>query len=122
MTKLRVAEEKTKLALATLAEKLPKVLDDFQTALFDRAVKFRDDNTVSVESWDDFVDVFTAGESKFVYAHWDGTTETEDLIKEETKATIRCIPLDGEGPAPEPGECIKTGNSSKQRVLFAKAY
>ena len=57
-----------------------------------------------------------------MYAHWDGTTETELAIKEATKATLRCVPLDGEGPAAEPGKCVKTGEPSAQRVLFAKNY
>ena len=85
-------------------------------------VQFREDHTVTVDSWDDFLDVFKEGESKFAWAHWDGTGETEAQIKDETKVTIRCIPLAGQGPDPESGVCIKTGKPSKQRVLFAKAY
>ena len=65
---------------------------------------------------------FEDGQSKFVWAHWDGTIETELAIKDATKATLRCIPLDGEGPAAEPGKCIKSGGASAQRVLFAKNY
>ena len=68
------------------------------------------------------LDIFKDGESKFVWAHWDGTSQTETLIKDETKASIRCIPLPGNGPEPEPGKCIKTSSPSRQRVLFAKAY
>ena len=77
---------------------------------------------MSIDSWDDFVSTFEAPQGSFVWAHWDGTTETELEIKAATKATIRCIPLPGEGPEPEPGTCIKTGRPSTQRVLFAKAY
>jgi prolyl-tRNA synthetase len=122
MTKLRIAESKEKAAIDTLAEKLPGILDDFQDSLLVRARTFREENTVSVDTWDDFTDVFKDGQSKFVWAHWDGTAETETKIKEETKATIRCLALPGQGPASEPGKCIKTGEPSKRRVLYAKAY
>ena len=122
MTKLRVAEDKVKMKIDTLADEMPGVLDGFQKFLLDRALKFRAENTVSVDTWDDFKDVFADGASKFVWCHWDGTRETEAKIKEETKVTIRCIPLQGQGPAPEEGKCIKTGKPSKQRVLMAKAY
>ncbi len=122
MSKLRVAEEKQKLPLDTLTQAIPQMLEDFQGALFERAVRFREENTVQLDSWDDFVDTFKEGESKFVWAHWDGQAESEAKIKEETGATIRSIPLAGQGPAPEPGQCIKSGNPSKQRVLFAKSY
>jgi prolyl-tRNA synthetase len=122
MTRLRVSEGKEKLNMSTLAEDLPGILDTFQNALLERAIQFREANTVSVDTWDDFLDVFKGGESKFAWAHWDGTKETEAKIKEETKVTVRCIPLEGQGPAPEPGTCIKTGKPSSQRVLFAKAY
>ena len=110
------------MAIDSLAADLPGVLEGFQNMLFERAREFREENTVSVDTWDDLVDVFKDGSSKFVWAHWDGTQETEAAIKEETKVTIRCIPLEGQGPAAEPGTCIKTGAPSKQRVLFAKAY
>jgi len=99
-----------------------KVLDEMQADLYQRALARREANTVSVDTWDDFAAVFAGADSKFVWAHWDGSTETELAIKEATKATIRCIPLDGEGPAAEPGTCIKTGAPSAQRVLFAKNY
>ncbi len=122
MTRLRVSEGKEKLPLETLAQDLPGILDHFQATLLGRAEKFREENTVSVDTWDDFIDVFKDGASKFVWAHWDGTAETEAAIKEETRVTVRCIPLAGQGPAPEPGTCIKTGNPSPCRVLFAKAY
>ncbi len=77
----------------------------------------REDNTVLVDSYHDFKTALE--DNKFVMAHWDGTTETELKIKEETKATIRCIPLDNKQ---EEGKCILTGKSSTQRVLFARAY
>jgi prolyl-tRNA synthetase len=122
MTRLRVSEGKEKRNMSTLAEDLPGILDTFQNSLLERAIAFREANTVSVNTWDDFLEVFKDNESKFVWAHWDGTKETEAQIKEETKVTVRCIPLEGQGPAPEPGTCIKTGKPSTQRVLFAKAY
>jgi len=123
MAKRRVTDEgKEKLPIEGIGPAVGKVLDELQADLFQRALARREANTVSVDSWDDFSAVFAGAESKFVWAHWDGTTETELAIKEATKATVRCIPLDGEGPAPEPGTCIKTGEPSAQRVLFAKNY
>ncbi len=122
MTRLRVSEGKEKLKLDTLATELPGVLDGFQNMLLERAKAFRDENTASIDTWGDFTEVFEDGKSKFVWAHWDGTKETEAAIKEETKATIRCLPLPGQGPEAEPGACIKTGQPSKRRVLFARAY
>jgi prolyl-tRNA synthetase len=115
--------QKMTLKLADLGAQIGKLLDDFQEMLFERALELRKSNTVSVDTWKEFADVF-AGEnnSKFVWAHWDGTGETEAAIKAATKATIRCIPLDGEGPTPEPGTCVKSGKSSARRVLFAKNY
>ena len=123
MAKRRVTDDgKEKLPMDGIGPAVGKLLDELQADLFQRALARREANTVSVDSWDDFAAVFADGGSKFVWAHWDGTTETELAIKEATKATVRCIPLDGEGPAPEPGTCIKTGAASAQRVLFAKNY
>ena len=129
MAKMRLAEadergrpQKLTLPMADLGVSIGRLLDEFQEKLFNDALARREANTVSVDSWDDFTDVFQDGESKFVWAHWDGTGETEKAIKDATKATIRCLPLEGEGPAAEPGECVKTGAASAQRVLFAKNY
>ncbi|MEL6430560.1 MAG: proline--tRNA ligase [Planctomycetota bacterium] len=129
MAKMRLAEldergrpVKEKLAWNGLGVEIGKRLDAFQKQLFERALAAREEKTVSVDSWDDFVSCFEGGKSSFVHAHWDGTQETELAIKDATKATIRCIPLTGEGPAAEPGKCVKTGAESKQRVLFAKNY
>ena len=99
-----------------------KLLDDFQSLLFRRAQERLKANTIQVDTWKDFQDVFAGEGSKFVHAHWDGTTATEKQIKDETKVTIRCLPVPGDGPAPEPGKCVKTGKPSARRVLFAKAY
>ncbi len=113
---------KETLPMNDLGVSIGRVLDEFQKFLFARAQKLRDDNTVSIDAWSQFEEVFADDGSKFVWAHWDGTTETELAIKEATKATIRCIPLAGQGPAVEAGKCVKTGKPSRQRVLFAKNY
>jgi prolyl-tRNA synthetase len=124
MAKTRIADakDKVKVPFEDIGVHVGKLLDGMQSALFERALAFRRANTVHVDSWKDFEAVFADQGSKFVFAHWDGTTETELAIKEATKATIRCIPLPGEGPDPESGTCIKTGKPSAQRVLFAKNY
>jgi prolyl-tRNA synthetase len=93
-------------------------LADIQTNMFNKALKFRDEHITKVDNWDEFVKVLDE-KGGFVSAHWDGTPATEDKIKEMTKATIRCIPLNN---AQEEGKCILTGNPSKERVLFARAY
>jgi len=97
-------------------------LETYQTELYELAKKRLHERTITLDRWDDFLDTFAGEKSTFAFCHWDGTAETEEAIKAETKATIRCIPLPGYGPAPEPGACIKTGRHSSQRVLFAKAY
>lgn len=96
---------------------VPELLAQIQQSLFDRALKQRLDNTVKVDSWEDFKVQIEQG--KFLLAHWDGTTETEVKIKEETKATIRVLPFEYEE---EEGKCIYTGKPSHRRVIFAKAY
>jgi prolyl-tRNA synthetase len=114
--------KKEKIPMEGLAVAVGKVLDEMQVDLFERALARREADTVLVNSWDDFQAIYANGASKFVYAHWDGTSETELAIKEATKATIRCIPLEGEGQGPEKGICIFSGKPSTQRVLFAKNY
>jgi prolyl-tRNA synthetase len=94
------------------------LLDEIQKSMYQKALQFRDQNTIPVNTWEEFKDVI-ASKGGFVSAHWDGTPETEEKIKDETKATIRCIPL---GNAQEEGKCIYSGKPSKQRVLFAVAY
>ena len=94
-----------------------QLLKDIQENIYNKALQFREDNTFEVNSWEEFTQKIEEG--GFLSAHWDGTSETEEKIKELTKATIRCIPLDFK---PEEGNCIYTGNPSKGRVLFAKAY
>lgn len=92
------------------------LLDEIQEAIYKKAADFRAENTQEASSWEEFKELVEKG---FVYAHWDGTAATEDKIKEETKATIRCIPLNQEK---EEGTCIFTGAPSQGKVLFAKAY
>lgn len=106
------------VAVGDVVSKVEGLMTEIQDNLYNKALAFRDENTVEVDTWDDFV-ARIEGEGGFVSAHWDGTPETEDKIKDATKATIRCIPLDGEE---EEGKCIFSGAPSKRRVLFAKAY
>lgn len=102
----------------TLVEYVQNLLKDIQQNLFNKALKFREENTRKADTWEEFVDLLD-NHPGFIYAHWDGTPETEDKIKELTKATIRCIPFNN---PQEEGKCILTGKPSKQRVLFARAY
>ncbi len=102
-----------------LRDKVLDLLDEIQDSLFSRALKFRENNTYEVDTWDEFKDII-ANKGGFVMAHWDGTNETEDKIKAETKASIRSIPLDYDDS--DEGKCIYTGKPSKGRVVFAKAY
>jgi prolyl-tRNA synthetase len=94
------------------------LLDDIQQNMFNKAKAFREANITKVDDFDTFQKLLDE-KPGFLLAHWDGTAETEEKIKELTKATIRCIPLDNEL---EEGKCILSGNPSKQRVLFARAY
>lgn len=110
--------EKKVVPFDTLVEHIQKLLKDIQQNLFDKALKFREENTRKADTWEEFVDLLD-NHPGFIYAHWDGTPETEDKIKELTKATIRCIPFNN---PQEEGKCILTGKPSKQRVLFARAY
>ncbi len=101
-----------------IAERIEKLLEDIQQGIYDKALKFRDSMITKVDSYDEFKKVLEE-KGGFILAHWDGTPETEELIKNETKATIRCIPVD----APEEeGVCIISGKPSHRRVLFAKSY
>ena len=93
-------------------------MTEIQDSLFEKALKFRDSHITEVETFEAFKDVLE-NKGGFISAHWDGTSETELKIKELTKATIRCIPIDG---SKEAGKCVLTGEYSDQRVLFAKAY
>ncbi|MBT4774250.1 MAG: proline--tRNA ligase [Crocinitomicaceae bacterium] len=101
-----------------LAERLQELLDEIQVNLFQRASSYRQEMTTTVDNYDDFKKTLTE-KGGFILAHWDGSEETEKRIKEETKATIRCILHGGDE---ENGKCIYSGKPSKRRVVFAKAY
>ncbi len=105
------------IQLEDAAEKAEQLLEEIQQNLYDRALKFREGSTYKVDTWDGFKEQIEKG--GFILAHWDGTTETEEKIKNETKATIRAIPFNNEM---EEGVCVYSGKASKQRVLFARAY
>ncbi|MEZ4936858.1 MAG: proline--tRNA ligase [Crocinitomicaceae bacterium] len=114
----RDTKEKVSVAISGIENYVIDLLKDIQKSMFERAKSFRDEHITDVSSFDEFKDILET-KGGFIRAHWDGTQETEEKIKELTKATIRCIPLD---EAPTNGNCVFTGNPSKQRVLFAKAY
>jgi prolyl-tRNA synthetase len=99
-------------------EHIPKLLEDIQENIYNKALNFRKENTFYVDNWEDFLKVLD-NQGGFILAHWDGTVETEEKIKEETKATIRCIPFDS---PEEQGKCVYSGRPSNRRVLFARSY
>lgn len=109
--------EKETVAIDGIEDYVVKLLDDIQANIYTKALNHRLSMTTKVDTWEEFKEQIEKG--GFILAHWDGTTETEEKIKEETKATIRCIPLDGEE---EDGKCVYTGKPSKRRVIFARNY
>lgn len=113
----RDTREKQICELGQVEERVTTLLDEIQSSIYNKALVFRDENTHESNEYSHFKEIIEKG--GFVYAHWDGTSETEEKIKDETKATIRCIPLNQEK---ESGKCIYSGKPSEQRVLFAKAY
>jgi prolyl-tRNA synthetase len=114
----RDTKEKMSVPLEDIDDYIKQLLKDIQTNLFERAKTYRAEHTTKVDDFETFKKVLDE-KGGFILAHWDGTTETEEKIKELTKATIRCIPLDSK---PENGTCILTGKTSTQRVMFARAY
>ena len=114
----RDTKEKSSVALDGLAHYVIKLLDDIQKNMFNKAKAYSEEHTTTVNDWNEFEKVLDE-KGGFIAAHWDGTADTEEAIKEKTKATIRCIPLNAEQ---ENGKCILTGKPSKQRVIFARAY
>ncbi len=114
----RDTKEKMSMPIEGLAVNIIKLLDTIQESIYNKAFAFREMHITPANTWQEFIDLLD-NKGGFVSAHWDGTPETEDKIKELTKATIRCIPLNN---TEEDGSCILTGNSSRQRVLFARAY
>jgi len=114
----RDTKEKKSYSIDGLAQNIIHLLDDIQDSIFNKAKQFRDEHITPANTWEEFIQLLDE-KTGFVAAHWDGTGESEDKIKELSKATIRCIPLNN---TKEDGNCILTGNPSSQRVLFARAY
>jgi prolyl-tRNA synthetase len=114
----RDTREKTSFELDGLLEKLEKLLEEIQSSMYQRALLYRDSHITRADKWEEFERLLDE-KGGFISAHWDGTAETEEAIKEKSKATIRCIPLNN--PAEE-GNCIYSGKPSRERVLFARAY
>ncbi len=114
----RDTKEKQSVAMEGIEDYIKNLLEEIQLSMYNKAKQFRTDHMFSTDNWDEFLQLLDT-KGGFVSAHWDGTAETEDKIKELSKATIRCIPLNN---PQEPGKCILTGNPSTQRVLFARAY
>ncbi len=114
----RDTKEKQSVSLEGIEQYIKLLLEEIQQNIYNRALAYRDDHITNADTWDEFVNLLDT-KAGFISAHWDGTSETEDKIKELAKATIRCIPLNN--PLEE-GKCIFTGNPSTQRVLFARAY
>ena len=109
---------KETISLDKILDHVPQLLDDIQKNIYAKALDFRKENTFYVDTWDEFLSILD-NQGGFIMAHWDGTTETEEKIKEETKATIRCIPFDS---PEEKGKCVYSGKPSNRRVLFARSY
>jgi len=114
----RDTKEKQSVSMDGLPERIVQLLAEIQQAIFNKALAYRDSHITTVNTWDEFVSTLNE-KGGFVSAFWDGTSETEDAIKEKTKATIRCIPLDN---PQEEGVCVFSGKPAKQRALFAQAY
>ena len=114
----RDTKEKSSVSIEGITDYISSLLVEIQQNLFDRARIYRDEHITKVENWDEFISVLEK-KGGFVSAHWDGTAETENLIKDKSKATIRCIPLNN---VQEEGSCVLSGKPSNQRVLFALAY
>jgi prolyl-tRNA synthetase len=111
--------EKSSVSREGIAEYIKNLLDEIQKNIYAKALNFREEHTVKVDTWEEFKEKIEEG--GFLLCHWDGTPETEEKIKEETKATIRCIPVDS-AVCVEEGKCIYSGKPSSQRVLFAISY
>jgi len=114
----RDTKEKKSVDINGISNYIKELLDEIQINIYNKAKAYREEHTTEANTWDEFVKLLDE-KGGFISAHWDGTAETEEKIKELTKATIRCIPLNNKE---ENGKCILTGNPSKQRVLFARAY
>jgi prolyl-tRNA synthetase len=113
----RDTKEKSSQQFEGIAGYIETLLNDIQANIYNKAKAFRDSHIREVNTWDEFLQQIE--QPGFISAHWDGTSETEDKIKELTKATIRCIPLNNPQQA---GHCVYSGKPSKERVIFARAY
>lgn len=116
--------EKATLTLETVVSEVANLMRKIQADMFEKARSFREQNTFRVDTWDEFLAKFEGeGGAGLIMAHWDGTAETEEKIREATKATIRCIPVEPLAPEDDlPGKCVSSGNPSPKRVVFARAY
>ena len=114
----RDTKEKWTISVDEISNTIPKLLKEIQANIYQKALAYRDEHITEVDNFDDFKNVLDE-KGGFVSAHWDGIAETEEKIKNATKATIRCIPQNGEL---EDGQCVLSGNPSKQRVIFARSY
>jgi len=114
----RDTKEKKTVSVAGLGTYIRNLLEEIQMNMYNKALKYRDEHITRADNWNEFEKLLDE-KGGFISAHWDGEGETEESIKEKTKATIRCIPLNN--PLEE-GKCILTGRPSRQRVLFARAY
>ncbi len=109
---------KETIPVDSIIEYIPRLLSEIQDNILNKAIRFKEENTFYIDKWDDFISTLD-NKGGFIMAHWDGTAETEMKIKEESKATIRCIPFDS---PEEDGKCIYSGQPSRRRVLFARSY
>ena len=110
--------EKKVIDISSIVTEIPFLLEEIQCSLFEKSLAFRKKHTYNVDTWEEFLDVIE-NKGGFAYAHWDGTSDTEEKIKEKTKATVRIIPFNN---PKEEGRCILSGKPSSERVLFARAY
>jgi prolyl-tRNA synthetase len=114
----RDTKEKRIVPMEGLSSYVEDLLENIQQSMYDKALAYRDQHITRADNWEEFERLLDE-KGGFILAHWDGTASTEEIIKDRTKATIRCIPLDN---PPEDGKCVLTGKPSTQRVLFARAY
>ena len=112
--------EKQTVSCEGIEEYVQNLLEDIQNNIYQKALNYRLEHTTKVDTYEEFKEAIEKG--GFILAHWDGTPETEEKIKEDTKATIRCIPLEADEESLQPGVCMVTGKPSARRVLFARAY
>lgn len=112
--------EKETISCDNIDTYVKNLLDEIQANIYKKALDYRNNNITKVDTYDEFKEQIEKG--GYILAHWDGTTETEEKIKEDTKATIRCIPFEADEESLTPGKCMVTGKPSARRVLFARAY